>query len=624
VTVPGPLDHSELRAVEDCLEAGDLTGAQQRLAQLGSAPFPAAGLSYLATRLLYLRGRLDCRSVAERMQELLREHPHFAEAVTLLGVANAEVAWSPTEPRTLGAPIGAVGLTSLVEGRQTPPPPSGPPLAGSHSKRPTYRPAQWPPQDLFDAPAAEDEHDRPTAVPEQTPLGDERKLVVDTRGTHPSARVDAPFSWPAPRSRREGTYSIGPNSAPPHGRSHPPHGTARGATSPPSTVPPSPPVQRVLGETGSVYARPDPRLPMAQAPEDRLQLSSTPPHSVPRPHTIPPAQRPLAELLDSGELWPPLEQQVARGDHAQAIAHFEESARHQLSHLPPVAPEHEHELLAQLAAELLHKSWVTHQFAPFDLSLQSLSRLQLAIATVYGTLPRERPASALFLLLGSYVGEALRTAHRGTWRRNGASPLLSTVRAGSSEWQPYDLVRGWLRTGAKRSLTEDLATTMAHPGSLAWQSRAQVKVIPHVLWHGDVEVQSLPGLGRALSGSVWSACCALLAEQALDLSLESLRAADWLLRLLTDSAQPLRGDEPWLQRLALLFGSYAGEVYRMHAPAAWLDSEEPGLERFLLQLGTGLTVSPMGLVITSAITRRAGAIDAWTHALIADPRRKPT
>lgn len=657
MTVPGPLDHIELRAVDACLERGDLAEAQQRLAQLGAAPFPAAGLSYLATRLLFLRKRLDSGSVAQRMQELLLQHPNFVEARALLSVASVtETSVAAVKSQPLPAVDDAP--TPIASREPSAPFSERPGATGSEPPRvapsvlPTYRPPNWPPPNLI---VSEDEHDRPTAVPVETPPRgsgsptsnepprENRQLVVDTRGSGNSSGSDAPFSWSGQRPRRDGRYALGPSSSlpPPAERpvSIPPlqgtplHSIPPGPTTldpvapqtPPriSVAPPSPPRTHQSQESGNVYARPDPRLPMAQAPEDRLQFISGPPVTAQRPSTIPPAQRPLDEILAAGELWPPLEQEVARGDHAQAIAYFEDAARRQLSHLPSAAPEREPELLAQLCAELLNKSWVTHHFAPFDLSLQSLSRLQLAVATLYGTLPRERPASALFLLLGSYVGEVLRLTHRGTWRQLGASPLLSTVRAGASEWQPYDLVRTWLHSGGRRSLALELATSIARPGSLAWQAKSSVKVTPHVLWQGEVQLESVPGLARALSSSVWSAACSLLAQQPLDLSFESLSALDWLLQQLTDSAQPLRGDELWLQRIALLLGIYAGEVYRTHAPAEWLDTEEPGLERFLLQLGTGLSVSPVGMVITSSVTRRTGAVAAWTNALMADPRRKP-
>lgn len=604
------LDNAALRAVDSCLEQGDLSEAQRRLAQLGAESYPAAAVSYLATRLLYLRNRLDPQSVAERMRDLLRQHPNFIEARRLLGAASGETTASTSEMAPVAASIPSRpterGMPSVM-------PPAGPYLPSEPpTAKPTYRPPNWPPPELVGA-LERNETDRPTAVGTEDPSA--HQIVVDTRGAHGSPVRSASLGVHSQRARPEGTYSISArNSVPP---------------APPPTPTPwrkpsdSQPIAAVSLGTG-VYSQPDRRSPIARSPEDRLVLS-VPPGAARHPRTIPPGQRPLQETLSTGELWPSVERQIRAGEHAEAIRYFEESARRQISHLPPLVPEREHEVLAQLGAELLNSSWITHQFAPFDLSLQSLSRLQLAIGTTYGRTPPEKPAPALLLLLGSYIGEALRMAHRGTWQTQttASSALLSHVRAGAHEWQPYDLVRSWLQRGGN-SLLDELGPSMARPGSVAWQSSAQIKVIPHVAWEGDVDRHSASGLGQALCSSVWCACCRLWNRRELDLSLESLASADWLFRILVDTAHPLRGDEPWLQRITLHFGSYAAEVYRAHAPASWLDKEAyPDAEPLALELPTGLVVSPIAYLTNCAVARRFGVIETWVRSLLASPDSAP-
>ena len=75
-----PLSPLDLRAIEDSLNAGDLEKAQQQLADLASHADLEPGATYLATRLLFLRGRLDAAGVVDRMRELVGAHPTFAEA----------------------------------------------------------------------------------------------------------------------------------------------------------------------------------------------------------------------------------------------------------------------------------------------------------------------------------------------------------------------------------------------------------------------------------------------------------------------------------------------------------------------------------------------------------------
>lgn len=79
-----PLDHEGLKQVERHLDAGDLDEAQRRLAELGSHPGFAAGTTYLATRLLYLRKRIATTGVIERLTDLLTQYPNFPEAREML------------------------------------------------------------------------------------------------------------------------------------------------------------------------------------------------------------------------------------------------------------------------------------------------------------------------------------------------------------------------------------------------------------------------------------------------------------------------------------------------------------------------------------------------------------
>lgn len=80
----GPLAHPRLRSVEAALDAGRLEDAQILLGDLGQSPELEPGTSFLALRLLFLRGRLDIPSVTQRLRDLLREGSPFAEAERML------------------------------------------------------------------------------------------------------------------------------------------------------------------------------------------------------------------------------------------------------------------------------------------------------------------------------------------------------------------------------------------------------------------------------------------------------------------------------------------------------------------------------------------------------------
>jgi tetratricopeptide (TPR) repeat protein len=83
----GPLDHPGLRLVEEQIERGDLQRAQQLLARLDDSRALRHGISYLATRLLFERGRLDKQRVIERLRDLVKHAAPFPEAEAMLRAA---------------------------------------------------------------------------------------------------------------------------------------------------------------------------------------------------------------------------------------------------------------------------------------------------------------------------------------------------------------------------------------------------------------------------------------------------------------------------------------------------------------------------------------------------------
>lgn len=105
-----PLDHPRLAVIDRKLDAGELDEAQHLLAQLGDNYFFRHATTYLASRLLYLRGTLDEESLIERLVRVLNETHDFPEAEALLAQAKAGtlVKQAPA-PRSSRPPPASLG-----------------------------------------------------------------------------------------------------------------------------------------------------------------------------------------------------------------------------------------------------------------------------------------------------------------------------------------------------------------------------------------------------------------------------------------------------------------------------------------------------------------------------------
>ncbi len=84
-----PLDHPRLSIIDRKLDEGELEEAQHLLAQLGDNYFFRHATTYLASRLLYLRGTLDQDGLVERLVRVLNETHEFPEAEALLALARS-------------------------------------------------------------------------------------------------------------------------------------------------------------------------------------------------------------------------------------------------------------------------------------------------------------------------------------------------------------------------------------------------------------------------------------------------------------------------------------------------------------------------------------------------------
>lgn len=95
-----PLEHEELRHIERTLDAGDTAGAAQLLARFANSRAHEAAITFLATRLLFQRGRIDMAGAADRISALLSRSDPFPEAEDWLAELEGR-----TEPNTLAGGV---------------------------------------------------------------------------------------------------------------------------------------------------------------------------------------------------------------------------------------------------------------------------------------------------------------------------------------------------------------------------------------------------------------------------------------------------------------------------------------------------------------------------------------
>ncbi|MBN2195855.1 MAG: hypothetical protein JW751_23765 [Polyangiaceae bacterium] len=139
----GPLQHPDLIAVDTLLDERKLDEAQRRLAALGQRQGLDHGVTYLTTRLLYLRGRLDVRGVADRLRDLLRNVQSFPQAQYMLDAAETGVLTRTTPPHrgSLGAAAPIAPMAEPApETATAPPPPNPPALSVATAERPLTNP----------------------------------------------------------------------------------------------------------------------------------------------------------------------------------------------------------------------------------------------------------------------------------------------------------------------------------------------------------------------------------------------------------------------------------------------------------------------------------------------------
>ena len=311
-------------------------------------------------------------------------------------------------------------------------------------------------------------------------------------------------------------------------------------------------------------------------------------------------------------LWDKIEVELFSGEQRAAIAAFERGAARELRGLVGESATDAIPLLATMAAAFFTTEPVWRHFAPFDLSLGSIARIEAVLDVMYGRAPREALSAAAYpaqVMLASYVGECLRQGYGGRWAGSLAVPETVFVDAAHRRFAPFHELRLRLEHG-KPLLFE---------GSDSRQARISgapitMPVAPPAPWDPAQwpSPRMLPRLGLAFSQSVVELYCAEFGGGPLDRSPVGLHSLDNYVALLSPiGARPSVGAR-WVERASVLVGAYIGEVLREAVGAAWRDvlAAPIGPESYTLLLPDGSATNP----VTHAYDRLSGrTVELLSH-----------
>jgi tetratricopeptide (TPR) repeat protein len=267
--------------------------------------------------------------------------------------------------------------------------------------------------------------------------------------------------------------------------------------------------------------------------------------------------------------WDEREQRIAHGDGKAALFDFEQGLSRKLEALPARSGSNELSTAAMITARYLTEAPVSRHFAPFDLSLFSIARLDVALGLLYrgGVGPRTELRTRVLLGLGAYSGECLRQAYAGEWLGGTVDLLMLHVEGQGLCFSPFRDMNARLQSAQPLEVGD---TPLPHPGAEPLGQRVALSLSPPTPWDPDPwpDVSRLPELGARLRESPVGLYCAGI-EVPLDLSFASLRSLDRYVTLLAPPLAPSDPEAGWVRRAAILVGAYLGEVLRATRGGEW-------------------------------------------------------
>jgi len=323
-------------------------------------------------------------------------------------------------------------------------------------------------------------------------------------------------------------------------------------------------------------------------------------------------------------LWSAIEIEHFAGHRSEAMRAVESSAQDTVRRTSRSASQSGLTALGTIAASFLTTAPVLSSFAPYDLSLWSLRRLEAALSVLYG--PERRPRlptddAALVLLAGAYLGEALRLAHGGRWEGAIANVDNARVVVQGKQFHPFRIVASRLHQGERAGIGDAVRSAVQTGGGPPWQSRIANPIAPPAPWSPDPwpRPSQIGVIGRSLSRSPIGRFCHDLAESSLDRSTSSLVALDTYLALVAPVAAPRDPDAAWTRRVAVLVGGYLGETLREVVGGDWaygVDAAEEA-RAFHLVLSRNVEATPVAHVLERVIGERSSSLVDYAKTLIA-------
>jgi hypothetical protein len=313
----------------------------------------------------------------------------------------------------------------------------------------------------------------------------------------------------------------------------------------------------------------------------------------------------VTSAVAGGSPWDEKEQRLALGDSKAALFEFEQGLSRKLEALPARAGAGELSWAALVTARYLTESPISRHFAPYDLSLFSIGRLDVALGLIYrgGVGPRTELRTRALLGLGAYSGECWRQAYAGEWVGAGGDLLRMHVEGQGLCFSPYRDMNARLQSAAPLEIGD---TPVPHPGAEPLGQRVSLDIAPPTPWDPEpwAPPEQLPRLGVSLRESPVGLYCAGV-ELPLDLSFASLRSLDRYVTLLAPPLAPPDPEAAWVRRAAILVGAYLGEVLRSTRGGAWEPLRgELRAEAYRLALPGGIKALPVAAAYERLSGRR--------------------
>jgi hypothetical protein len=310
--------------------------------------------------------------------------------------------------------------------------------------------------------------------------------------------------------------------------------------------------------------------------------------------------------------WDALELALASGKRDVVIASLDKLAARDLDTLLREKKPRFTELAAEVAG-FLSRAPVTRTFAPFDLTLDSVERLDAIIGLLVPP-GIEAGHYALRVSLAAYLGECVREAGNGTWEGTLADAENAVVVLDSKHYVPWNEIAQAL--GAGEALRPG-AGAPPHPGAEPCDEAVSVVTETPTPWDPRrwPELAEIQEMTRALANSafgIWAARCLKL---PLDRTPASLRALDRYGALVNPRGKAPSADA-WVRHAAVLAGGYVGELLCLHTGGRFGENaaQAEGPERFEVVLPSGTKVHPVQFAYERFSGKRTGTFSKFFEA----------